>query len=131
LDHFNRNQLGEIYVDVTDRPFEDMVVIKFARYINGQKHCANFVKGEGGVTIIQWEQVKEGTVIPDHLKLQLPRDTARFLFEGMKKILDYQHRPNQEYTASLQSHIDDLRTIAFFQIGIDRNDNDPQLVDKD
>jgi hypothetical protein len=118
LDYYNRNQLGEIFVDVTDMPMDDLVVIKFARYINGVKHCANFVKGPRGVTVLQWEQVQEGTVIPDHCKLQLPKDTARFLMEGFKKILDHQYRPNRSLEEAYQKHIKDLRTVAFHQMGV-------------
>lgn len=120
--YYNRNQLGEIFVDVTDIPMDDILVIKFARYINGVKHCANFVKGSRGVTVIQWEQVQEGQMIPDHCKLQLPRDTARFLVEGFKRILDHEHRPNRELTEAQQKHIDDLRTMVFFQMGVDKDE---------
>jgi hypothetical protein len=121
LDYYNRNQLGEIYVDVTDMPYEDCVLIKFARYIDGKKHCANFVKDPNGVTVIKWEAVEEGQVIPDHLKLRVSRDTARFLMEGFQKILNFENRPNKQLTTAMQQHIDDLRTIAFFQIGVDKD----------
>lgn len=127
MDFYDR--FAEIHVDIVDQPMRDYVDIRFKRYINGVKHLANFVKGPGGITVVEWEQVREGQSIPEHLNLRLARDVARFLFEGLKKIVDSKNRPNEEYTTALQKHIDDLRTIAFFQIGIDRDVEEP--VDRD
>ena len=61
-------------------------------------------------------------MIPDHCKLHLSKDVARFLMEGFKKILDYESKPNRQLTEAYQQHIEDLRAITFRQMGIDESE---------
>lgn len=113
---FRDFHMQEIYVDIRDDFIRDYVEIIFFRYIQGVRHLAFFEPAEDAPTVIRWEAVEDGRETPNHLKLRLPRDVARFLFDGIKKILDKEKDHKEISKARLETlhhHLEDMRALAF------------------